>query len=1001
MVEIGVQMSQIWEVGEEDTEEGPLSVLIKFEEAVRADPTALPTWLKYISFLTKISTSNKARYSKLFSTYERALAALPTSEKLWRDYAHEFRTFAQKHHPLHASRAAARSVSERAAHMVHSSSVLWVELLQDQLADHCLTDARNTVNAALRALPITEHEQIWAIILAQYPWNDAPLPAVHLLRRYAMFAPDEAPMPLAHALIAASRIDDGLDVLRRALADTFWAPDDTPRHKVFLLFIKTAARHATSVRSTPVSDVVRAAVLENGASVGELWATLAEFYIRRGDFSQARSVLEHAVTSVTVVRDFAVAFDAYTKLEESLVEVLASNLEKHRGGSKEHQLEQEVSLQLTRLEHLVDRRPMLLSDVHLRQNVHNVHEWHKRMRMLKAVGEHAAVVEGYFRAIRAIDTEQATHGRKHTLWLAFACYYEQSGDLASARQTLEGALADEENFRTAEDVAAVWCEYAEMELRAGDLVKATNILRRALTFDSRSDQSLRFSVEDEKPTVAVKRSRRLWLFLLDMLRSNENVDDITAAHTRMLDARVATPSSILHGAEYLEERRLFERAFRLYDRAATALAWPESVQIWVIYLSKFVERYGSKRVERARDLFEEAILSAPTIKSSGVSFPHPQVKILYLMYAEMEERFSMSRHALAVLERAARAVREEDRSEIYRLYIVKTATLLGVSRTRPVYVEALQSMRDLEAVVEFACRFSVMERRLGEIDRARAIYVECCRVVDTRVGGNFARFWKDWEEFEVEMGDEDDVKNMLRWKRRVQLDHQNVLLEPNFTSGEGISNMVRGGEIGGGPGVSAGDEDGPSLTDGDRNKDAAGDSPDEAPDDVDVADEAVGTEIGSHGNGPNSKVDEAYIDNSDETTGAPHQVHLEAAGRLAEPQEDVQVHPEDDRHLPSENAINDSGETARQQVSERATESESVRRTEASAPVSETKPLSIGVKRLLAKAYEERAKLVVSNSAGPPDATVVIAQEETQTASELGSEPVKRRRKRRWDVEAS
>jgi len=38
-----------------------------------------------------------------------------------------------------------------------------------------------------------------------------------------------------------------------------------------------------------------------------------------------------------------------------------------------------VDLRLARLEHLMERRPLLLSSVLLRQNPHNVVEWLKRV----------------------------------------------------------------------------------------------------------------------------------------------------------------------------------------------------------------------------------------------------------------------------------------------------------------------------------------------------------------------------------------------------------------------------------------------------------------------------------------------------------------------------------------------------------------------------------------------------------------------------------------------
>lgn len=58
-----------------------------------------------------------------------------------------------------------------------------------------------------------------------------------------------------------------------------------------------------------------------------------------------------------------------------------------------------------------------------------------------------------------------------------------------------------------------------------------------------------------------------------------------------------------------------------------------------------------------------------------------------------------------------------------------------------------------------------MERNLGEIDRARAIYAHCSEICDPRIHGSF---WDIWQEFEVKHGNEDTVREMLRVKRSVQ-----------------------------------------------------------------------------------------------------------------------------------------------------------------------------------------------------------------------------------------
>lgn len=62
-------------------------------------------------------------------------------------------------------------------------------------------------------------------------------------------------------------------------------------------------------------------------------------------------------------------------------------------------------------------------------------------------------------------------------------------------------------------------------------------------------------------------------------------------------------------------------------------------------------------------------------------------------------------------------------------------------------------------------RFAALERKLGEIDRARAIYAHASQFCDPRVN---PQFWSEWNAFEYETGSEDTFREMLRIKRSVQ-----------------------------------------------------------------------------------------------------------------------------------------------------------------------------------------------------------------------------------------
>jgi len=170
-----------------------------------------------------------------------------------------------------------------------------------------------------------------------------------------------------------------------------------------------------------------------------------------------------------------------------------------------------------------------------------------------------------------------------------------------------------------------------------------------------------------------------------------------------------------------------------------------------MYLTKAVQRKIS--IERLRDLFEQAVENCP-----------PEfAKAIYLMYGNLEEERGLARSAMRVYERATRAVADEDRLTMFDFYITKSATNFGLTSTRPIYERAIASLPDKEAKV-MCLKFAEMERRLGEIDRARAIYGHASQFADPRVDKGF---WDTWEKFEVAHGNEDTFKEMLRIKRSV------------------------------------------------------------------------------------------------------------------------------------------------------------------------------------------------------------------------------------------
>lgn len=102
---------------------------------------------------------------------------------------------------------------------------------------------------------------------------------------------------------------------------------------------------------------------------------------------------------------------------------------------------------------------------------------------------------------------------------------------------------------------------------------------------------------------------------------------------------------------------------------------------------------------------------------------------------------------------------------MYTIYIAKAAANFGLPATRPIYGRAIEVLPDRQTA-QMCLRFAQLERKLGEIDRARAVYAHASQFCDPRVHAN--GFWKEWYDFEIETGSEDTFREMLRIKRSVQ-----------------------------------------------------------------------------------------------------------------------------------------------------------------------------------------------------------------------------------------
>ena len=192
--------------------------------------------------------------------------------------------------------------------------------------------------------------------------------------------------------------------------------------------------------------------------------------------------------------------------------------------------------------------------------------------------------------------------------------------------------------------------------------------------------------------------------------------------------------------------------------------YPHSAPIWKRYLSKFVDRYKGTKVERGRELFERCIESTPAeTEGSGL------LAEAYLQYASFEELYGLAKNVMEILDRGVKAVASGDKLKVYEHYLKKASAFFGVAKMRSIYQNAIeeeppQGLAD-EDVKQMCLRYANLEKKLGEIDRARAILRHGAQLANPK--RDSVGYWEAFKEFEVSHGNEDTFREMLRVKRSV------------------------------------------------------------------------------------------------------------------------------------------------------------------------------------------------------------------------------------------
>lgn len=437
-----------------------------------------------------------------------------------------------------------------------------------------------------------------------------------------------------------------------------------------------------------------------------------EVLIRLGEFDFAREVLDHALFDVCdSLVDFTRTFESLAQLEQSLLEE-----------------EQAGEFQLKRLKRLLDdRTERVVGKLFL-------------TKWPGDVGERIALAE-YYRA-------RGDVGKQRNAILSLYTEPEADPDLYN------GNGAD------------LFKYLGELELGTKLVTKPKELIElwtlrveQALNADGGGLQALKLAKES-LVNPKCQRSAELWALYLDLEASFGTLATTRAAYESAIELKTISLLGVLNYCDLLQREHYFEDSFNVFER--TVGLFPNADELYCHYQKTLVGRYGSAKPERVRDVFEQWVRHLAANTEGG----NPE--LAFFLYCQFETEFGLNRNVMRVCQRWASFPRlgKGKRLEAYLHWGRQSELFFGSQSVRPIFDQAMRDdeLKD-EQVVVVCLHFAHAEQRLGELDRARAIYKHGAFFQDPALQQSL---WEAWASFEALCGNEDTFREMMRVRRTVQ-----------------------------------------------------------------------------------------------------------------------------------------------------------------------------------------------------------------------------------------
>ena len=769
------------------------------------------------SWWDTLSSSKEAPFSIRKKIYQVSLHYLPGSYKIWYHYLEEEREYAKKNYTLpNPHYEEVNKIHEQALIYMLKMPMIWVKYIQFLMEQNLVTKTRLVLNKSLQMLPITQHKKIWDIYI---PWAES-LSGCHkskieIFKRYLKFNSDYKEK-FVHYLVGIKEFNYAIELIIEILNDeNFFSKENKSQYYYWIMICQIINNYPELINANKnekninVDKLIRHGIKKYTDEVGNLWVTLANYYIKIGFIDKAREIFEEALEKVLTVRDFSLVFNSYLSFEQEIMKQNIFNRDNDDNNDNDmadidnkvqnndsNKLEDfELKELESAFEELKIKGIESKEDNKDKKNSKNKIKKEKKNKDINTStsnddNNNNILNDGKFNFIRVNNLIQrrpfllnSTILRRNpnncNEWLKRIDLIKEKKDFNLIKNMYEEALNTIKINEAYGKLSDIYISYAHFYEENNDLKKANEIFYKGCNLNfKKTDENVNMwclwcemNVRQKKYKDAYKiikyictnninkyyrynKNLKLWSLYVDLETNlkKDNEKQVIYIYNKMIEYKIANIETIFNYVTYLETIKNYDKIYNIYEQSMDLFTWPNVYDLCLCYIIDYINHYKETKIEIFRDIIQNIIVS------SG------HMKIFYYIYAFYEEKYGLFNHCIDILKEASQNVKEEEKPEIHSVIIAKSAKYFGIGKIRLAFDDAMNNL-EKSYVLEIGLKYIAIEIKLKEINRARGIFKYLGKLFNPDNKEYKEEFWEMWDNFEKLYGDVNtyqEMKNLLK-----------------------------------------------------------------------------------------------------------------------------------------------------------------------------------------------------------------------------------------------